>query len=101
MQGTASPEKSTIRKIGRRLVQKLARSSAQLRDLWSAVALQPEGCGAARGVIAAILFRLDDQGPALGRDLCSKAGAGDAAADYYDVPLNHLADGYELESRAV
>jgi hypothetical protein len=52
-------------------------------------------------MVAALVFRLDDQRPAPRRNFGPYACAGDSAAYDHDIPVSHLMAGYELESRTV
>ena len=50
-------------------VEERRHRGGQQRDLFAAIAFEPEGSGAAGRMIAAMRFRLDDQRPALAADL--------------------------------
>src|SRR6185437_10142138 len=97
----AHVQESHIREILRRTFQKITRRLAELGDVGPTVALQEERGGAARRMISALVFGLDDQRSPPGRNLRSQARPGDSSADDDDVKFAHLTLGYELESRAV
>jgi hypothetical protein len=52
-------------------------------------------------VIAAQVLGLENQRPALGRDLGAQTRPGDSSANDHNVESSHFNRGYELESRAV
>src|SRR4051794_4997184 len=99
MECTATEEEARFRKARRRVFEKFLRCSAQLGDLRPAVALKKKGRRATGGMIAALIFGLDDQGRPFRGDFSPKAGPGNAAADDDDFEIHPA--GYELESRAV
>ena len=87
--------------IGGRLVEEIPRSRRQLRDLRTAIALQPKCRRPSGRMIAAVGFSLDNQGAPLRRNPGSEARSGDSAAHNHSVEMTHHSRGYELESRAV
>src|SRR6478672_5824736 len=89
MQVAALSEEATIGKFRRRRIEELARCQGQPGNVRPAVAFQIKGRGPTGRMITADVFRLDDQGSPLRRDLGAETGAGDAPADDDDVEITH------------
>ena len=85
MEAAAAVQETALGEIGWRPFEEVAGGSVQPGHLFATVAFKEEGGRAPRGVIAALVFGLDDERAAPGRDLGAEAGAGDPAADYDDV----------------
>ena len=80
---------AAVGKLHRGISQEIVRRRGQFRDDRAAIAFEEECRRPARRMIAAMVFGLDDQGPAHGRDFGTEARPSDAAADNQNIQVIH------------